>query len=224
MDLNRIVSSMVSSGVLGGLAGGAVSGALVSSKKARKAAGTALKLGGIAALGAVAWKAYHGYQANRGTSPGPAGATAAVPARPDPVWQDIPEQRFAISEENAVAGSTAVLLVQAMIAAACADGHLDAEERSRILDRAEDLGLAPDEKALVVDALQAPLTLADLCGRVDSPELALEVYLASALAVDRSRREATLYLDALAFRLGLPPALVDQVHADLRQGEGRKAA
>ena len=36
--------------MLGGLAGGAVSGALVNSKKARKTAGTALKIGGLAAL------------------------------------------------------------------------------------------------------------------------------------------------------------------------------
>lgn len=222
MDLNKIISGMASSGVLGGLAGGAVSGALLSNKKARKAAGTALKIGGVAALGAVAWKAYQGYQANRATVPG--AAAAATPARPDPVWQNIPEQRFAISADTAETGSSAVLLVQAMIAAACADGHLDAEERARIMERTGQLGLAPDEKALVVDALQTPLTLTELCSRVDSPELALEVYLSSALAVDHARPEAALYLDALAFRLGLPQELVAQVHDDLQQAAERKVA
>jgi len=222
MDLDKIISGMAGNGILGGLAGGALSGALLSDKKARKAAGTALKIGGVAALGAIAWKAYQGYQANRAAAAAP--GSAATPARPDPVWQDIPERRFAVSAEDAGSGSTAVLLVQAMIAAACADGHLDAAERARIMDRTGALGLAPDEKALVVDALQAPLTLTELCGRVDSPELALEVYLSSALAVDRSRREAALYLDALAYRLGLPRELVEQVHRGLEQSPERRVA
>ncbi len=57
MNLDKIVSGLTSSGVLGGLAGGAVSGAIMSNKKARKTAGTLLKVGGVAALGGLAWKA-----------------------------------------------------------------------------------------------------------------------------------------------------------------------
>ena len=65
MDLNKIVSSLAGSGVLGGFAGGALGGALMSNKKARKTAGTLLKVGGIAALGGVAWKAYQGTWPNK---------------------------------------------------------------------------------------------------------------------------------------------------------------
>ena len=108
-----------------------------------------------------------------------------------------------------------MLLVQAMIAAACADGHMDMQERERILHRVDSLTLAPDEKALVFDALQAPLSLSQRCQRVDSPELAAEVYLSSVLAVDNSRSEARLYLDALAFRLGLPQGLVERLHEEV---------
>ena len=219
MDLNKVISGLASSGVLGGLAGGAVSGALMGNKKARKTAGTLLKVGGIAALGGVAWKAYQGYQSSQNQAGQPAPTTTGHP-QPARVWGDVPEQRFAI-EETVEAGreSPSLLLVQAMIAAACADNHIDGEERQRIMNRVDELGLAPDETALVFDFLQSPLSLAQLCERVDSPELATEVYLSSLMAVDPDRTEARLYLDALAFRLGLPPALKEQLHRSVENGQ-----
>tara|TARA_R110000823_G_scaffold139607_7_gene269556 strand:- start:20105 stop:20788 length:684 start_codon:yes stop_codon:yes gene_type:complete len=217
MDVNKVISSLAGSGVLGGFAGGAVGGALMSSKKARKTAGTLAKAGGIAALGAIAWKAYQGYQSNRVAEGAVTGqAPGAAATRPQaPHWQGIPEARFALPDDASAPGSSALLLVQAMIAAACADGHMDMQERERILHRVDSLTLAPDEKALVFDALQAPLSLSQLCQRVDSPELAAEVYLSSVLAVDNSRSEARLYLDALAFRLGLPQGLVERLHEEV---------
>ena len=224
MDINKIISGLTSSGVLGGLAGGAVSGALMSNKKVRKNAGTLLKVGGMAALGTMAWKAYQGYQSNQHQSNAPAAGTAGA-IRNDPTWNDLSEQRFALEQETQdQAGSPSVLLVQAMIAAACADGHMDTQERGRIMSRVEQLDLRPDEKALVFDALQAPPSLPTLCEQVDSPELATEVYLSSLLAVDRTRADARLYLDALAFRLGLPQGLVQQLHNDVERQEALAAA
>lgn len=215
MNLDKIMSNLAGSGVLGGLAGGAVSGALVNSKKARKTAGTALKIGGLAALGGMAWKAYQGYQAEQGKGqPAPA---AAVPSRPqaDPVWSSLEEKSFAVDAADDRQGSRALLLIQAMIAAACADGHMDNDERERIMAQVADAELAADEKAMVFDALQQPLSLTELSQRVDCPELATEVYLASLLAVDETRIEAELYLDALAYRLGVPEALVAQMRSQL---------
>ncbi len=214
MNLDQVMSKLAASGVLGGLAGGAVSGALMSNKKARKTAGTLLKVGGVAALGGLAWKAYQGYQAEQGRAVHQVRDTSVAPAG-DPVWQGLDERGFAIDAADDGQGSRALFLIQAMIAAACADGHLDAEERGRIMARVDAAGLAADEKALVFDSLQIPLGLAELSQRVDCPELAAEVYMASLLAVDRTRSEAQLYLDALAFRLGLPQALVTQMHGQL---------
>lgn len=223
MDLNKIVSSLASSGVLGGLAGGAVSGALMSNKKARKTAGTLLKVGGIAALGGLAWKAYQGYQSSQ-TQAGPTAIDDSANRMGQPqlvtVWGNVPEQRFALEEQvDPGRDSPSLLLVQAMIAAACADSHIDDDERQRIMNRVDELGLAPEETAMVFDSLQSPLSLAQLCERVDSPELATEVYLSSLMAVDAERTEARLYLDALAFRLGLPTALREQVHRSVDRGQ-----
>lgn len=214
MNFDKVMSNLAGSGVLGGLAGGAVSGALISSKKARKTAGTALKIGGLAALGGMAWKAYQGYNAqqNNRTATAPP-AQGEAPA--DPVWTGLNEKSFDIAGEDAAQGSRQLLLIQAMIAAACADGHLDNVEREKIMARVSEAALDPDEKALVFDALQQPLSLSELSQRVDCPELATEVYMASLLAVDSSRIEAQLYLDALTFRLGLPRELVAQLHQQL---------
>ncbi|SRR6056297_523805 len=222
MDLNKVMSSLAGSGVLGGLAGGAVSGALMSNKKARKTAGTLAKAGGIAALGTLAWKAYQNYQSGGGAQSATAGAASGpgVEQARDPVWQGIPQSRFEFPDDASEQGTSALLLVQAMIAAACADGHLDTQERQRIFDRIGSLKMAADEKALVFDSLQAPLSLTELCQRVDSPELAAEVYLSSVMAVDNTRSEARLYLDALAFRLGLPQGLVERVHEEVAAAAG----
>lgn len=222
MDLNKVMSSLAGSGVLGGLAGGAVSGALMSNKKARKTAGTLVKAGGIAALGTLAWKAYQNYQSGGGAQGATTGSASGpgVEQAQDPVWQGIPQSRFEIPDNASEQGSGALLLVQAMIAAACADGHLDTQERERIFDRISSLEMAAEEKALVFDSLRTPLSLAELCQRVDSPELAAEVYLSSVMAVDNTRSEARLYLDALAFRLGLPQGLVERVHEEVSAAAG----
>ncbi|MCR9104423.1 MAG: tellurite resistance TerB family protein [Gammaproteobacteria bacterium] len=236
MDLNKIVSSLASSGVLGGVAGGALGGALVSNKKARKTAGTLLKVGGIAALGGVAWKAYQNYQGTNAdgtaTSAGSAGNVApaasaahpgvpqnALPQNPQSLqsWQGLTEQRFALDDQDDRSGSPALLIVQAMVAAACADGHLDEHERSTIFATVNEMSLSHEEKAMVFDTLESPPSLAELCERVSSPEVAAEVYLASAMAIDIERVQGRMYLDALAFRLGLPPGMVAQMESGLQQ-------
>ena len=211
MNLDKLVSSLAGSGVLGGLAGGAMSGALMNSKKARKTAGTVLKVGGIAALGGMAWKAYQGYQNQQ--SPGVPEPRQKAPV--DPVWGGLSDKGFTVDPADDGKGSSALLLIQAMIAAACADGHLDGDERERIMQQVSAAELAADEKALVIDAMQNPPSQMQLCQGVDCPELAAEVYMASALAVDETRTEAGLYLDALAYRLGIPEGLVQQIHNQL---------
>ena len=213
MDINRLLSGLTSSGVLGGVAGGAAAGALMSNKKARKHAGTLLQVGGLAALGGVAWKAYQSYKSNetRGPASVSTPATVAPGAAGDVSWPELTEQGFAIREDEPSGESRGVLLVQAMIAAAAADGHLDSAERQRIMARLEQLELAPQEKTLVIDALQRPPSQAELCACVDCPELATEVYLSSLLAVDTECAQAALYLDTLAHRLNLPAGLVAQL-------------
>jgi uncharacterized membrane protein YebE (DUF533 family) len=50
------------------------------------------------------------------------------------------------------------------------------------------------------------------------------VYLSSLVAIDRHRTEARLYLDALAFRLGLPDGLVAQLHEQVEEADRQAMA
>lgn len=207
MNIDKVISGLATSGLLGGLAGGAVGGAVMGNKKARKAAGTALKIGGIAALGGLALKAYRDYQASQSTSP------VDKPQRAQhTVWRDLEEERFALDRDSDTV-KPALLLVQAMAAAAYADGHLDTAERQRILERARFLDLQAEDKAIVFEILGEPLKMSEVCERVDCPELAAEVYLSSLLAIDADSSEGgAMYLEGLAHRLGLPQPLVEQIH------------
>ncbi|SMF29218.1 Uncharacterized membrane protein YebE, DUF533 family [Alteromonadaceae bacterium Bs31] len=213
MNIGKMVSGLSSSGVLGGVAGGLVSGALMNNKSIRKGAGAALKLGGVAALGGLAWNAYSKYQAS---SQSQGASTAAGPIKQQ--WRDLKEQNFHIREADSDVHSKNLLIVQAMIAAACSDGHLDGDERARVFTKVEQLNLDRDEKALVFDSLNSPLSLDQLCARVDCSETAIDVYLASYLAVDSGATDAKFYLEALAYRLNLPRSLVEQIETEVHVG------
>lgn len=228
LDFNQVIQGLSRSGALsgfaGGLAGTAVAGSLMG-KKGRKVARSALKVGGIAAVGGLAYAAYRQYQQAQGSArPGVHGPAPVTPVTDTAVrtaspgrWNDIERERFesVVAESNARSGS--LLLVRAMIAAASADGHMDGGEQARIFEKVQTLELGPEDKATLFDELRHPLSLEQLVAQVSDPETSLEVYAASLVAIDETRPEARTYLRRLATALELPEALVAAVHeqADL---------
>jgi uncharacterized membrane protein YebE (DUF533 family) len=100
-----------------------------------------------------------------------------------------------------------------MIAAAKADGHVDADEQRRLFTEVERMGIDAEGKALVFDALSQPVDIPGLVAQVATPEQAAELYLASRLAIDPDHPAERAWLDALAVRLGLPA----EVRASLEQ-------
>lgn len=221
MDLNKIISALNSSGVTGGLAGGVAGGALTSAlmgKKGGKTAKNVLKIGGLAAVGGLAWNAYRNYQ-NSQLNPGGQPEQPNAPQKPAAVaddWQALPSSAFEVSN-SARAGSSGVLLIRAMITAAMSDGHLDDSERQRILKRLGEMNLAEDEKSLVLTELLAPKTMDEIVAAVCDRALAAEVYVASAMAIDENSDQGRAYLTTLAARLELPPGLVEAFSAARQQ-------
>lgn len=226
VDLNNIVRSLSTSGAVSGfaagLAGTAVAGSL-SGKKGRKMASSALKVGALAAVGGLAYSAYQRYRADAST------ARSGQMARPDQLdngvssrhaqarlvddprspdagrWDQISSAAFAAVPADEGRG---LLLVRAMISAAAADGHMDADEHARIIAETQRLDLSPDEKATLFDELRQPLRMDEIVARVGDPETAIEVYVAAAIAVDQDRLEGREYLRELAAALELPAELV----------------
>ncbi|WP_109466312.1 tellurite resistance TerB family protein [Albibacillus kandeliae] len=206
------------SGLPGGLVGGAAAGGMIAlllgTKKGRKLGGKALKYGGLAAVGGLAYKAYRDWQTNRpsGTEADPLG----LPKPPADSGFDIDNDRDSGGQDFRLT------LMRAMIAAAKSDGHIDKAEHERIRAQIDQLGLGAPEKAALFDYFSAPSDPAAMAALARSGEQQAEIYLASALAIDPDTAEEQAYLDALAGNLGMPEGLRD--HLDLEAGAARRQA
>jgi uncharacterized membrane protein YebE (DUF533 family) len=187
------------SGQAGGLAAGAAAGVLASvlmgSKGGRKVAGSAVKLGALAAIGGLAWKAYQNYQSGQ---PAAASTQAAeTAALPPPA-----------NESPAEVNDHALLLLRSMIAAAASDGRIDDEERTRIVGALEHIGLTPDEAGFLDGELRKPVGIDTLVAGATAPERKSEVYLAALLAIEADTTAEHVHLAKLAARLDLDDQLV----------------
>lgn len=177
-------------------AAGMAAGMLMSGGGLGKMVGNVAKVGAVAAVGGLAWSAWQNYQKNQ---PGQAPASSQDAFIPPPQ----------ASYHNEELGKT---LVRAMISAAKADGQIDAEEKQRIFKRLETMPLSAEEKAFVFDELSSPLDLEAVVARADTPEHAAEIYAASLVAMKPDTPTERAYLEALAFKLKLAPALVAEIH------------
>lgn len=184
-----------------GAAVGGIAALLMGSKVVRNIGGAALGYGGAAVLGGLAYKAWQDWQAGKAAQP--VAASITPPALPPP------GSRFDLSAHAAGDGHDSHLaIVRAMIAAAKADGHIDAAEQKALFERIGTLGLDAEAKAFVMDELGRPLDIAEIAALASSPEQAAELWLASRIAVDPDDPRERAYLDDLATRLKLPPDLV----------------
>ncbi len=172
---------------IGGI--GAAAGALLGG-----GVGGAARGGALAVLGTLALTALRNAQAQA-----KAGQPEAIDVTP--------------TEVAAVTGPEAEkLLVRAMISAAKADGQIDQEEMQRIIGKVGTDGVTPEEKAFVMDELNAPVDVAALASGVSSPAQAAEVYAASLMAIRLDSDAERQYLRDLAQALRLDPATVAQLH------------
>lgn len=209
VDVNKLLGSLLSSstakGVAGGLAGG-VAGNMLMSKSGRKMGKKALKLGGVAAVGALAFTAYKRYSNRDEAANAPAdNNVAAITAAP-------PGSAFMPAENDVAANETLGLtLVRAMIASARADGNLDAQESQAIFQKIQALGLDSESQSLLVQEMGHPVDVDAIVNSATSPEIAAEIYVASLLAVEVDHAAEKSYLGMLAARLQLPAGLVAEL-------------
>jgi uncharacterized membrane protein YebE (DUF533 family) len=191
------------------LAAGALVAVLLGTGTGRKMTGSAVKLGGLAAVAGLAYKAYQNYQAGNRPTQADAGGQVLLPPPTDTPFD--PAQ--------APQGETefALVLVRAMIAAARADGHIDEAERARIADRLKLSGIDHEAEEFLIRELERPVDLDALVSAAVTEAQRVELYTASRLAIDPETRAERGYLDLLAGRLKLPDALVDHVEATVSQ-------
>lgn len=202
----------------GGLAAGFAASMLMG-KSGRKMVGKAAKYGAVAALGGLAYHAWQNHQKNKdgGAAPTPGSAQPAsagsVPAV-DAEYEAAPANSAFLPAptDEAAVDSLGKVLVRAMIAAAKADGKIDADEKAAIFERLGQMDLSAEDKAFVFDELSAPLDINAVVAGADTPEHAAEIYAASLVAIEADTTAEQAYLQMLAARLELEPGLVAEIH------------
>ncbi|MDP5055493.1 MAG: tellurite resistance TerB family protein [Marinomonas hwangdonensis] len=214
-------SGSMPGGLMGGAAAGGLAAMLLTNKKARKMGGKAIKYGGMAAIGGMAYKAWRDHQASQTTpTPQTTHTTSNQSARSNSshTLPTVPAGSiFDLAEEdtNKPTKSIHLILIRAMISAAKADGHIDATERARIEQQISDLGITAEEQTFLIEQLRAtsdPIAIARLS---ESEEQATEIYLVSILAVDIDTEEERRYLDRLGDALHLPAELRQNIEYEV---------
>jgi uncharacterized membrane protein YebE (DUF533 family) len=190
------------------LAAGAIAAVLLGTGAGRQLTGSALQLGGLAAIAGLGYQAYKNWQS--GAQPAPVDP-AAQPAVNQPELLAPPEGTGFHTEDAANNGDFAVILVRAMIAAARADGHIDDAEREAIIGKVKLAGLGADAEAFLQSELSNPVDLDAIVASAQTDSQKVEVYTASRIAIEPETRAERGYLDLLAGRLGLADALIDHI-------------
>jgi uncharacterized membrane protein YebE (DUF533 family) len=186
---------------VGGL--GALAGALLGGGGG--AAKGAVGGGVLALLGGIAVSALRTYQASQSGAAAPGLAEAAEEA---PLG--LREPQGAAEEEELE--RRAQLILRGMISAAKADGQIDQREMQRIVGKLEEGGASEEARAFVLEEMQRPADLNRLIGEVQNPEVAVELYAASLLAIEVDTAAERDYLRRLAQGLNLTPSMVQRVH------------
>ena len=143
-------------------------------------------------------------------------AAQPVPASDDP-GQDAPlglREPQTPGEEQQLQDK-ATLIISAMISAAKADGAIDEKETQRIVGKLEGSGADPQARQFIADEMLKPMDINSLIQRAQTPQLAVEVYAASLLAIEVDTPAEQDYLRRLAQGLHLDPATVQQVQQTL---------
>ncbi|MDM8347407.1 tellurite resistance TerB family protein [Pseudomonas sp. sp1636] len=190
------LGSLLSGAGGGALAGGAMA-LLLGNKSARKLGGKALTYGGLAALGVIAYKAYGNWQAQQAQAP-----------------QGEPQTLDRLPAPQAEAHSQGIL--KALVAAAKADGHVDARERQLIEGELAKLTHDAELQRWLEAELNKPLDPAEVARAATSPEMAAEMYIASVLMVDEEHFMERAYLEELARQLKLDPALKAELESQVQ--------
>jgi uncharacterized membrane protein YebE (DUF533 family) len=187
--INRVkTDSEAQQTAIGAAAVGAL-GALLLSGSMGKFGRKIATMGGIAALGTLAYGAWqkHG---------GKIDETLFLPQNP--------EAKVSFGKAN----------IAAIINAMKADGKIDDTEKGKLFEKMQTANLNDEEKAFLFEELQKPIDTDAIVAAATSPELALSLYTASLVAINANGDAEKAYLENLAARLNISPELVASINQE----------
>ena len=209
-ELLAQLQEMIKSNQLGaGAALGGLGGLVLGTRTGRSAAIGAAKLGALALIGGLAYKAYQNYSEGKPIVAGTSTNALVTEAAPN-------GSGF---EPQAVSNDTATLYLRAMIGAAAADGRIDPKEHQQIMGGLAQAGLDDAAHSFLRQELDNPASPEDLASAVKSPAEAIQVYTAARLAIDPDADdENRQYLASLAAALGIDAKLAAHVESAAKAG------
>lgn len=146
-----------------------------------------------------------------GTPPPARNAPGAAKPAADP-WAPV---ATAPEQEPSAETAEALLMLRAMIAAAKADGAIDAEERGRIAAQLDGAGLSPAARDMVLADFDKPLTPTALAKLASDPMLAAQLYAAAVVGAGEIAEAERAWLDQFAKALKLDRAAAAAIEARL---------
>jgi uncharacterized membrane protein YebE (DUF533 family) len=205
-DLLAQLKELIEKNQLGaGAVAGGLGGILLGTRTGRSIATSALKIGGLALIGGLAYKALQNYQQGKPLIAGNSG-TQALLAAPEGSGY----------EAGAVTNDSAILYIRAMIAAAAADGRIDEAEQQKVIGGLKQAGIDAAAEEFLAQELNNPATVADLAAGVGSDAEAVQLFTAARIAIDLDTAEEHEFLMSLAESLGLDGNLVAHIDAEAR--------
>ena len=132
--------------------------------------------------------------------PTPGGVPLSPPAAP---VVGMPAAPVASGPPGLDSAELAVRMLQAMVAAAHADGVMDEAEERAVLDRLRGADLDQEEKFFLLDQLHRPKTIEELAAGITDFAVARTMYLLAATAVAIDTEAERAWFDRLARQLGL---------------------
>ncbi len=204
-DILNQVKDWVSKNQAGaGAAAGGLGAIVLGTHAGRALAGKAIKIGSLALIGGLAYKALQNYQAGR---PLISGADVA---------QLTEAPRGTGYETAAVTHDSALLYIRAMIAAAAADGRIDPKEQEKIFGSLKQAGMEAGAEQFLANELNNPATVEQLVAGVKTEQEAVQVFTAARVAVDVDSQENNDFLVALGSGLGMDEKLMQHIDAAAR--------
>jgi uncharacterized membrane protein YebE (DUF533 family) len=185
-----------------GATAGGLGGLVLGTRAGRSLAASAVRLGALAMIGGLAYKAMQNYQAGKPLITGATTAPAAPPSGSG-------------FEPAAVTNDAAQHYIEAMIAAAAADGRIDPDEHEKLISNLSQTGLGSEAEAFLAKQLNDPRSVQELAASVKSPEEAVQLYTAARIAIADNSPAETQFLATLAAALGIDSKLAAHVDATM---------
>jgi len=114
---------------------------------------------------------------------------------------------------------TALILIDAMLAAANADGYIDSEEKSKILQQLKRINSDQEGFDYVQQRIDNPPTLEQVCQSALDSAIAKQIYMVSLLAITVDTVEEASYLKKLASCLPVDAQVIAQLNEQFKTKE-----